>query len=118
MQHPSRFGHMMKMMGAQAQGRSPADPRMRAKREKERATQRMKEYQNRPGLSLTHIGPDGSIRREQLKAQVFRPGWRQPTMSLDELAEIEVRDAMARKERQEAAEASADRPGLKMKQLE
>ena len=110
--------HMMKMMGAQAQGRSPADPRMRAKREKERATQRMKEYQNRPGLSLTHIGPDGSIRREQLKAQVFRPGWRQPTMSLDELAEIEVRDAMARKERQEAAEASADRPGLKMKQLE
>ncbi len=112
--------HMMKMMGAQtgSAGGQRADPRTRAKREKERKAQQMRDYENRPGLSLTHIGPDGSVRREQLKAQVFRPGWRQPTMSLDELAEIEVRDAMARKERQEAAEADSNRPGMKMKELE
>lgn len=114
--------HMMKMMGGDARagaaGGQRTDPRVKAKREKEREAQRIRDYQNRPGLSLTHIGPDGSVRKEQLKAQVFRPGWRQPTMSLEELAEIEVRDAMARKERQVAAEASDDRPGMKMKQLE
>ncbi len=113
--------HMMKMMGgarAGAAGGQRADPRVRAKKEREREAQRIRDYENRPGLSLTHIGPDGSVRKEQLKAQVFRPGWRQPTMSLDELAEIEVRDAVARKARQDAAEASDDRPGMKMKELE
>lgn len=115
------LSHMVKMMGGTSQSgeRSQrSDPRVRARKEAERKKAAIAAYQNRPGLSLTHIGPDGSVRREQLKAQVFRPGWRQPTMTLDELAEIEVRDAMARKQRQDAAEASDDRPGMKIKELE
>jgi hypothetical protein len=34
--------------------------------------------------------------RDQYKEQVFRPGHNMPTMSLDELAEIEMADAMER----------------------
>jgi hypothetical protein len=45
-----------------------------------------------------------NIRKEELRSQVFRPGWNQPTMSLEELGEREVREAMAREERQKVAE--------------
>ena len=34
--------------------------------------------------------------REQYKNQVFKPGHNMPTMSLEELAEIEMEDAMKR----------------------
>jgi immunoglobulin-binding protein 1 len=61
------------------------------------------------GLQLTHITKDTmtgqlNIRKEELRSQVFRPGWNQPTMSLEELGEREVREAMAREERQKVAE--------------
>ncbi|KAI2495450.1 Immunoglobulin-binding protein [Fragilaria crotonensis] len=62
------------------------------------------------GLQLTHITKDTmtgqlNIRKEEIRSQVFRPGWNQPTMSLEELGEREVREAMAREERQKVAEA-------------
>ncbi len=114
------LAHMAKMMGGRsgASARDAADPRTKARREAARQRASREAYANRPGLSLTHIGPDGSVTREQLKAQVFRPGHRAPTMSLEELAEIEVADAKARKARQDAAEADPNRPGMKIKQLE
>lgn len=37
--------------------------------------------------------------RETIQAQVFRPSWRQPTMSIEEFAEIEMRDAIEREKR-------------------
>ena len=43
--------------------------------------------------------------RQQYKEQVFRPGHNQPTMSLEEFAEMEVAEAMER----EAKEAEAAR---------
>ena len=42
--------------------------------------------------------------REQYKKQVFQPGHNLPTMSLDELAEIEVREAREREARQKVNE--------------
>ena len=66
------------------------------------------------GLEVTKIGADGSVRRETFKAEVFRQGWRPPTMSLEELAEIEYRDAMARQKK----EAEVGEKDLKYKQLE
>ena len=65
-------------------------------KKEQRKKQLLEEYKNRPGLSLTHISPDGSVRKEQLKSQVFRPGHNQPTMGLEEFADMEVADAMAR----------------------
>ncbi|CAB9499643.1 TAP42-like family [Seminavis robusta] len=64
------------------------------------------------GLQVTHITLDGAnnnqlqFKREEIKSQVFRPGWNQPTMSLHELADRERADAIARGERQKAAEAN------------
>jgi len=67
-------------------------------------------------LELTHITQDSTtgelqIRREQIQSQVFRPGWNQPTMSLEELAEREMNDAKERHERQlQAEEAQKGQP--------
>ena len=47
------------------------------------------------------------FRKEQVRAQVFRPGWNQPTMTLEELGEREVAEAMERSERQAVAEEAA-----------
>lgn len=63
------------------------------------------------GLKVTHISHDPTtgqllFKKEQVKANVFKPGWNQPTMSLDELAEREVAQAKARDEAQSRAEAS------------
>ena len=64
---------------------------------------------NAPPLQLTHITKDASgqiqIRRDTARNEVFRRGWNQPTMTLEELAEREVAEAMARDERQKVAEA-------------
>jgi len=91
------LAHMAQMREKQAQkGGNNKDPRIKAKREEQRKKQLLEEYKNRPGLSLTHISPDGSVRKEQLKSQVFRPGHNQPTMGLEEFADMEVADAMAR----------------------
>ena len=65
--------------------------------------------QNQP-LQLTHITMDNmtgqlNIKKEEVRSQVFRPGWNQPTMSLEELGDREVAEAMAREERQKVSEA-------------
>ncbi|KAL3795127.1 hypothetical protein HJC23_007355 [Cyclotella cryptica] len=47
------------------------------------------------------------IQRQQIAETVFRPGWNLPTMSLDELAQIERDEAIARSVSQKEAEAEA-----------
>lgn len=64
------------------------------------------------GLKVTRITKDGmtgqlQIRKEEIRSGVFKPGWNQPTMSLQELAEREVAAAMEREERQKKSEAAA-----------
>mmetsp|Transcript_30337 Transcript_30337/g.60264 ORF Transcript_30337/g.60264 Transcript_30337/m.60264 type:complete len:365 (+) Transcript_30337:139-1233(+) len=44
------------------------------------------------------------IEAQRLKDGVFKPGWNLPTMSLQELGERELRDAMERQEREKIAE--------------
>jgi immunoglobulin-binding protein 1 len=65
--------------------------------------------QSNQGLQLTHITKDSmtgqlNIRKEEIRSQVFRPGWNQPTMSLEELGDREVQEAVAREERQKVME--------------
>ena len=66
---------------------------------------------NQP-LEVTRITQDAttgnlSFKKEQIRSQVFRPSWNQPTMSLQELADIEVAQAMERSQRQKEAEEAA-----------
>jgi len=61
-------------------------------------------------LQLTHITKQPGtgelkIRKEEIQSQVFRPGWNQPTMSLEELGEKEYQEAVEREKRQKEAEA-------------
>ena len=65
---------------------------------------------NKP-LQLTHITKDATtgqlnIRRDTARETVFRRGWNQPTMTLEELAEREVADARRREQAQQQAEAA------------
>lgn len=59
-------------------------------------------------LQVTRITKDAvgqlQIKREEVRSKVFRPGWNQPTMSLEELGEREYREAVEREERQKQAE--------------
>jgi len=76
---------------------------------------------NKP-LQLTHITQDTGtgqllIRKEEVKSKVFQRGWNQPTMSLDELADRERAEAIARSERQEQAEASQQDAPRRYEQL-
>ena len=62
------------------------------------------------GLKVTHITQDSStgqlrFKKEEIRSKVFRPGWSQPTMSLEELGEKEYKEAIEREERQKQAEA-------------
>lgn len=64
-----------------------------------------------PPLQLTHITKDAAtgriqVHRDTAREQVFRRGWNQPTMSLEELADRETAEARARAERQQTAEAA------------
>lgn len=59
-----------------------------------------------------------SIKRQEIADGVFRPGWNQPTMSLDELAEREKADAIRRSEAQKVAEAEAMLKPRRYDQLE
>lgn len=64
---------------------------------------------NKP-LQLTHITQDTvtgqlQIRKEEIRSQVFRPGWNQPTMTLQEFGELEMKAAMEREARQTISEA-------------
>lgn len=47
------------------------------------------------------------MQRQEVANQVFRPGWNQPTMTLEELGERERADAIRRAEQQKVAEAEA-----------
>ena len=63
------------------------------------------------GLQVTHITKDNAtgqlqFKRDEIRSKVFRPGWNQPTMSLEELGEREYQQAMEREERQKQAEAN------------
>jgi hypothetical protein len=63
------------------------------------------------GLQVTHITKDAStgqlqFKRDEIRSKVFRPGWSQPTMSLEELGEREYQQAIEREERQKQAEAN------------
>jgi len=76
---------------------------------------RQKEAPRGP-LKVTHVTQDSTtgqlqFRKEEIRSSVFRPGWNQPTMSLEELADKEVRGALEREARQKEAEAAAkDQP--------
>ena len=61
-------------------------------------------------MELTQITKDSTtgqlrIHRQEIQNKTFRPGWNQPTMSIEALAEREVHDAVQRQQRQEQAEA-------------
>lgn len=63
----------------------------------------------RPPMELTQITKDATtgqlrIHRQEIQNQMFRPGWMQPTMSLEELAEREVTAAVQRQEQQDQSE--------------
>ncbi len=61
-------------------------------------------------LQVTQITKDATgqiqVRREEIRSKVFRPGWNQPTMSLEELGEREYHAAIEREARQKEAEAN------------
>ena len=68
------------------------------------------------GITVTKIDKQFNVTRETLKAGVFKPGWRQPTVSIEEYAKIEVERARERAERE--AEAAKEEPEhLKYEQL-
>lgn len=56
-------------------------------------------------------------KQQDLRSQVFRPSWNLPTMSLDELAEREVRAARARDEQQQLADAAQSNQPRRYEQL-
>lgn len=63
----------------------------------------------KPPLQLTHITKDNmtgqlNIKKEEIRSQVFRPGWNQPTMSLEELGDREMNAAIAREAQQKITE--------------
>ena len=64
---------------------------------------------NQP-IQLTHITLGATtgqlnIRREDVLSKVFRPSWNQPTMSLEELGDIERAQAIEREAQQKVSEA-------------
>lgn len=85
-------------------------------------TRRRPDPASTPPLQLTHITKDAStgqiqIRRDTARNQVFRRGWNQPTMTIEELAEREIADAMAREERQQMAQAQQQEAPRRYEQL-
>ncbi|CAK4615352.1 hypothetical protein LEN26_006085 [Aphanomyces euteiches] len=61
------------------------------------------------GIEVTHINPKMEMKREVIKGQVFQPGHRLPTMSLQEFADRELEDALERREREKNAPAGPRR---------
>ena len=58
-----------------------------------------------------------SSRKENIKAGVFQPGHRLPTMTIEELADIEVAAALERQRKTEAMPASGRRENRRMEHL-
>ena len=69
-------------------------------------------------VSNGRLVPTQTIRREEVGKTVFRPGWNQPTMSLAELGEREMAEAIARGESQKLAEEEAMLRPRRYEQLE
>ena len=73
------------------------------------------------GIQVTHVTLDASnqlqFRKEEIKSQVFRPGWNQPTMSLEEFGDRERAQAIEREQRQAAAEANQQQRPKRYEQL-
>lgn len=73
------------------------------------------------GIQVTHVTLDATnqlqFRKEQVKSQVFRPGWTQPTMSLEEFGDRERNNAIEREHKQQAAEANRAKGPRKYEQL-
>lgn len=73
------------------------------------------------GLRLTHISLDNAgqlqFRKEEIRSQVFRPGWSQPTMSLEQFADRERTQAIKREQRQKLAESQASQRPRRFDQL-
>lgn len=64
---------------------------------------------NGRGLQVTQITQDEStgqlrLHRQEIKSNVLRPGWNQPTMTLEELGERELQQAIARDQAQKESE--------------
>ncbi len=62
------------------------------------------------GLLVTHITKDATtgqllFKRDEIRSKIFRPGWNQPTMSLEELGEREYNQGIEREEKHKQAEA-------------
>lgn len=73
-------------------------------------------------LQLTHITKDTmtgqlNIKKEEIRSQVFRPGWNQPTMSLEELGDREMREAIEREARQKVVEENSKNDPRRYEQL-
>jgi immunoglobulin-binding protein 1 len=77
---------------------------------------------SRQPLQVTRVTKDAfgqlTVKREEIRSGVLRPAWNQPTLSLEELAEREVRDALEREERQKLSEAEARREPRRYDQLQ
>jgi immunoglobulin-binding protein 1 len=76
---------------------------------------------NKP-LQLTHITLDSmtgqlNIRKEEVLSQVFRPGWNQPTMSLEELGDREREQAIERGAQQKISEEQQKHQPRRYEQL-
>ena len=62
-------------------------------------------------LQVTHITRDPTsgtlqMKKEEIRSKVFRRGWNQPTMTIEELADREVAAALERDRRQKEQEAA------------
>ncbi|GBG24414.1 PP2A regulatory subunit TAP46 [Hondaea fermentalgiana] len=68
------------------------------------------------GITITRIDQDMINTRETIRSQVFRPSWRQPTMTIEEFAEIEMREAIER-EKREKENREANPEVLNLKQV-
>lgn len=73
------------------------------------------------GIQVTHVTLDGSnqlqFRKEEIKSQVFRPGWTQPTMTLEEFGDRERAKAIEREQKQKVAEANRGQGPRRYEQL-
>jgi len=89
-----------------------------SEKEDHRIKQRPEPSENRQGLMLTHLSKNdrtGEVmaQRERFKAGVFKPTVAPPTMTLEELAEIEIREAQERDLRSK----EASKPDRRYEQL-
>ena len=78
---------------------------------------------NRPGLHVTHFSIDDSSgiltsRKENIKAGVFQPSHRLPTMTIEELANIEVAAALERQQKSMTIPASGRLSQRRIEHLE